>query len=83
MTTMSPDARGILIGTVFGSDMVLPTPLPLLCEVGVGEGEGGGKGLCFITNSRSPPRLNDAILGSGPRNRSSSEWNEILSFPLA
>jgi hypothetical protein len=40
-------------------------------------------GLCFIRKSRLAPSEKDAIAGSGPRNLSSSLWNEMLSLPEA
>lgn len=40
-------------------------------------------GLCFMRKSRVAPSETDAMVGWAPRNRSSSEWYDILSAPEA
>jgi hypothetical protein len=75
MMIISPEERGNFRG---GGDLALAPgeeEKPLVEEVLA------GAGLCFIRNSLSPPKLNDAMSGFDPRKRSSSEWKDILSLP--
>jgi hypothetical protein len=79
---MSPDERGNFSGGLAAEPAAEPA---LVVEVEAREGEEEvlvGAGLCFITNSLSPPKLNEAISGFAPRKRSSSEWKDILSLPV-
>jgi hypothetical protein len=77
MMIISPEERGNLRGGVDLALALAPADeeKPLVEEVLA------GAGLCFIRNSLSPPKLNDAMSGFDPRKRSSSEWKDILSLP--
>ena len=57
--------------------MSIMSPLPSGSLMGFVSRDGGalsfgGIGLCFIKKSRLAPRENEAMAGSGPKNRSSS-----------
>lgn len=91
---MSPDARGSLrgggAGELTGPEGLLSMGLAVDAPEGGFGGEllladagGGGVGLCFMRKSRRAPRERDAMAGSGPRKRSSSEWYDMLSAPVA